>query len=266
MFGGRSPYARYEVEGVTIRNGGGSFAALYVISPNGAFNTSYPGPSGSITIKDNIVTDNSGAEQGGGILAYSTGGAVTVSRNIIARNTIMGGDVLGFVGGAWIGSRTGNILVANNVVAGNTGGGLYVETFGGRVDIINNTVTGNPWVGLTLQLQSVAAQVHLYNNIIWSQDYDIIEIRNLQGGTIDAYNNDFDPLKVDTGEEFPSGSPFAHEGGNINVNPLFENAVGKKGTVLTKWNYFRRENTELYPHMPFFTETDKHFNCFFLGG
>ncbi len=71
--------------------------------------------------------------------------------------------------------------------------------------------------GIYLYLHSANARFNFFNNIIKANSghTDDIFIKNLYGGTVNAYNNDFDPTKV-------SGL-FTNQDNNINLDPLFVN-------------------------------------------
>jgi hypothetical protein len=208
---GSSLYAKLIVEGVTIQNGQSYYSGLYAYSQNAS----------SITLTDNIVTGNNSSGSGGGIYTYSDRGVITLTNNMVKDNTAE------YYAGIYAGSNYGNAVLTNNIITGNTanyyGGGVYAYSYQGRIDVINNTITGNSATvdggtagGLYITVGSDKAQTDLHNNIIWGNTASYggdISIDNWSGGTVNVYNNDFDPAKV-------SGT-FTNEGNNINANPIF---------------------------------------------
>jgi parallel beta-helix repeat protein/YD repeat-containing protein len=210
-----SAFVEVVVEGVTIQNGQSSTSGgIYVYSNNG-----------DITLESNLIRNNTAGYYSGGVYAYTEYGALTLSNNIIS------GNAAGYYAGILFGTYSGEIVLTNNIVAGNTassyGGGVCGNPGNGGLRLINNTITANAssdeWGlggGIYLYVGGTSAEVDLYNNIIWgnsgSYGGDVL-VDNWGGGTVNAYNNDFDPAKV-------SGS-FTNQSGNINADPLFVDAA-----------------------------------------
>ena len=136
------------IEGFTIQNGntadlaGGIYAASCVM-----------GTPGRITIKDNIIKGNS-ASEGGGLCAYTDDesfgsllademnvriGRKRIMRSMFRRTRIRQND-------------SGDIVIINNIIENNFGGGIVARTnadlVAGSISIIDNTITGNTGRGV----------------------------------------------------------------------------------------------------------------------
>ncbi|MBI5058123.1 MAG: PKD domain-containing protein [Nitrospirae bacterium] len=210
-----SPYVKLMVEGVTIQNGQNG-VGIYLESFEG-----------SIILKDNIVINN----EEGGISVNSSNADVTLTNNVIRSNYSQ------YYSGISLDCTSGNIVLTNNIVADNItdneGGGIYAFLYESNMDMVNNTITGNSSTtsgeyagGIFLQMVGTPA-VNIYNNIIWGNTAlygGDIDIENVSG-TVNAYNNDFDPAKV--------YGAFTNEGGNINANPQFADAINGDYRVTT---------------------------------
>jgi PKD repeat protein len=201
------------VEGVTIQNGNNG---LGIYSKDN-----------SLTLRNNIIRNNS-YMSGGGIIANAWRGRMKLSDNIIQSNTADS------YAGAYLNSSYGEIVLINNIITGNTansfGGGVSVDLTGSgsKLSFINNTVTENrvlsDWGfggGFFIWINDVHPEVNISNNIIWgnsaNKEAGDVFIYNPSSGTINAFNNDFDPAKV-------SGL-FTNEGNNINIDPQFVDAA-----------------------------------------
>lgn len=143
----------------TILDGGTSGGVLSIISDN-----SSGVATGYITVDGFTIQHGAGATTfyGAGVRAYShnmstTGNmaanAVTITNNIVIQNSAVNTG-----GGVYASSQSangagGNVIVANNIIAGNIatklyGGGLWADTYSGAgttgtVTLTNNTITGN---------------------------------------------------------------------------------------------------------------------------
>ncbi len=190
------------IEGIRIQNGRNDSyrAALYAYT------------DGSMTVAHNIISDNAT----GGIGFETWRGVVMLTNNSIVNNGGLGIEAE---------SDNGKIVLSNNLITGNSGnyGGVYASVWQSEINIINNTITGNTAIrqggGTYIALWDKSDQANLFNNIIWgntASDGEDIYIDNWDDGTINAYNNDFDPSKV-------YGS-FINQANNINSDPLFVNA------------------------------------------
>lgn len=167
-------------------------------------------------IVEGVSILNGASQSAGGIYASTTNGYIELTDNIIKNNT--SNDFAG----AYAESESGYVTLINNIIAGNTAvesdGGVYVIS-SGTVGIVNNTITNNTVQnvggiggGLSLQVNGSSSMSNVYNNIIRGNIAAIggdILITNTSGGTINVYNNDFDPSKV--------SALFTNQGNNINV-------------------------------------------------
>jgi hypothetical protein len=102
---------------------------------------------GTMTLSNSTVsanTANSGSAYGGGI--YQRNGTLTIADSIIANNT-----TTGFGGGIFLSnSYSGNVIVSNSTISGNTangsssssGGGIYIGSTS-TITVNNTTITGN---------------------------------------------------------------------------------------------------------------------------
>jgi parallel beta-helix repeat protein len=200
-----SQYIKFQVEGITVQNGGLSTYSN----------------SATITFSNNIITGNLSQADSGGMYASSQDGKVLINNNKIMNNNI---GMWGF-GGIYAGSVNGDTVLTNNTIANNTANdfaGVNIYAVNGNIDIINNTITENSVTanagyagGISLYMYG-STQANFYNNIIWGNNTPAnrdIFIDNSYGGIVNAYNNNFDHAKV-------SGS-FANEGNNINATHSF---------------------------------------------
>lgn len=217
-----------QIEGFTIQNGhsSSSGAGLYAASYSDS------GPSGIVTLANNIIKDNTGSDSGGGAYARSQSTA-SAAGNIFLSNNILIGNTSGSYGGGGlaysrsISSTAGNVTLMNNIITGNTttadaGGGVYassnsdsVEISGGTVSLINNTITGNTSAsgGGGFFTWRDANTTNCYNNIIWGNTAgsggDDIYLGS--SGTAYGYNNAYSIIL---------GGWTNANGNNIHVNPL----------------------------------------------
>lgn len=185
---GTSAFSEIKVEGITVRNGAGTGINISI-------------SSGEAVVTDSIIKNNT---YDSAIYAYANTGKVKLTNNIIRNNTAYS------YAGINISTTSGETVVANNIIFGNVanyyGAAIYAYTNTGTIKLINNTITGNTadvtsWGsggGLYLSLGSSTASVNIYNNIIWGNtayDGGDIYIWNSSSGTINSFNNDFDPYK-----------------------------------------------------------------------
>jgi len=227
--------ANITVEGFTIQNGDcvNSGGGIYAY-------TSTDVTGGTITIKNNIVVDNT-ASNSGGIFAFNSGssggttGDIIITDNIIKGNTATNGagGVSATVNANY--GVAGNVVLVNNVIVKNTaqstiGGGIRTESAAGEtgtpgtITLTNNTITGNSAddYGGGVEINRQGGTINVYNNIIsgntaYSNYYDI-DLSG-SGGTTNGFNNNYD---LDPGGM--NGSWDSGETTNIDVDPLFVNA------------------------------------------
>ncbi|MFZ3137206.1 MAG: PKD domain-containing protein [Thermodesulfovibrionales bacterium] len=255
-----SPASRIAVEGLTIKSG---YRGVSIYSYMGEINFSqnivsdnkasshgccggYIGTWGKIIVGENIITRNQSYGSGGGLCLNNCAGGsncleeqiqgegIFLYGNVITDNSIYNtlapgyysGDTYG--GGVSLGT-SGNAVLINNVIAGNSnrtyniarGGGGYAEA--GNLILINNTITDNysktSGGGIFYEIAADGV-ADFYNNTIWGntateggdiRDYSYITaIANI-------FNNDFDPAKAYI-------TSFSNKGNNVNVNPMFINS------------------------------------------
>jgi len=202
------------LEGFTIRNGNSTAS-----SGGGVLAISFTnsGASGSVTLSNNIITNNKAVGNGwggGGVFAASecgsckTGGVVLIN-NIIASNTAP------YYGGvfAWTTSTSGTagaVILANNIVTGNNAttqiGGIDARSdstsgTAGAVTLTNNIIAANSAPingGISATSHSVsgaAGTVTLTNNTITNNDGGsfsggaYLQAQGNSGGTVNCYNN-----------------------------------------------------------------------------
>jgi PKD repeat protein len=228
------------IEGITVQNGTGGIDVYTVRgsilvrdsivrgnnnpSSFGGINTT--STYGNVTIQDTVIENNVGSSQGG-VWLGSSSGDVSLLRNIITGNSAANEG-----GGVYISTSFGDITAANNVIAGNTAtnysAGMKVSISDyGTARLVNNTIVENKVLnrtgskgGLNLTMGNASSSADIYNNIFWdnrAQTSGDMYIENVYGGTVNAFNNSFDPAKV-------FGS-FTSEGDNINADPLFVDAA-----------------------------------------
>ncbi|HEV2784195.1 MAG TPA: right-handed parallel beta-helix repeat-containing protein [Actinophytocola sp.] len=122
--------------------------------------------AGTVTVADNLITDNSSSFDGGGIALFAAGTPV-ISNNVISNNSAAsfgaGGGISMF--------NLSDALITNNIIVGNTagqGGGIYwLVPSGDRGPIVmNNTIADNGGSAVIADGFDVAAR--LVNNILLS--------------------------------------------------------------------------------------------------
>lgn len=175
-----------------------------------------------------VSIQNGKADWGGGLNIYTEAGSAALINNIIKNNTASR-----YGGGAYVGTDTGTVTLINNVIAHNTAlydyGGMYAEIYYGHMYLINNTIYNNTFItsggiagGMYIGAYYLLSVVDMHNNIIWNNpgaSGSEIYLDNYWSGagTINAYNNDFDPAKV--------FGTFTNSANNINADPLFVNSA-----------------------------------------
>jgi PKD repeat protein len=161
------------------------------------------------------VTIKNGSK--GGISVYSGTGDIMLANNIVTGNSS------DYAAGIYAYADRGDISLSNNIIAGNIAlnyaGGVYAYANEGSMSIVSNTITGNSakyMGGIYLHAGSTPSKAEIYNNIIWGNsglNGGDLSIENWTGSKVDFYNNDINPDNV-------SGI-FTNESGNINADPLF---------------------------------------------
>ncbi len=238
------------VEGITVTGGGRAISAdvkngHIILSKNilsnnwagGASLTIYNSGSflevydkGNIILDGNRIVDNvvdSLFTSGGGIYIHSNSkyiGKVILNNNIIAGNSTVGAYSDG--GGLYLNCSNCDALLNNNIITGNSsenGGGLIIHSVN-NMSLINNTITGNTASSSGGGLYLGTQNTDIYNNIIWGNSAAVEGADIYLGSNIlvcNAFNNDFDPLKV------AGIVPFATQGNNVNLDPMFVDSANK---------------------------------------
>ncbi len=171
--------------------------------------------AGNITLNNNTFSDNiaaSGYGAGGGAYAYTIGGNVSLTNNILSSNYA---DIIG--GGTYILAYDGNISLTNNTIIGNTaneigggGGGVFIDWIADSaiVEIYNNIIWGNNVTGVTNRgedlyvLNSNLSEIKLYsNNLGLDANFTTGKSEDLYIASTNGYdpyhNYQVDPLFVD---------------------------------------------------------------------
>jgi hypothetical protein len=243
------------VEGITVQNGNAQ-------TPNGLGGgiLALTNPPGTIAINNNIIKNNHADEAGGGCavavsdFATANGGDIYLFSNIISSNSVgqLGGADGNGGGCAFM--VTGETVVANNLVSGNTvgnensyitpdGGGLDFDLLAGELILTNNTVADNTVLslangtatggGLSMGTNSSAwapTVVELHNNIIFGNQVStslgedihnrVISAGLTTGSALSISCCDYDSYfqSTDSGTVNPALTD------NINNDPLFSSS------------------------------------------
>ena len=161
----------------------------------GGINAQASRANAMISIRNNIIVNNSEAGSGGGIyaLSYSDNTKVVITNNLVAGNTAgSGGGILASA------TSSGVVILTNNTVTANIaqqsiGGGVYSNVWSGSfaiVNLINNIIRGNTAYG---------------------NGQDVCVGTNISQTTIDY---------CDFGDIYPA-TGWGGGTGNINADPLF---------------------------------------------
>lgn len=105
------------------------------------------GGAGAAVIEGNVIADNSLMGGNGGGISLFAAGTPIIRNNVIARNSVSGVSPAAQGGGIWIVNQS-DALIVQNVIVGNSageGGGVYwLVPFGARGPrVVNNTVADN---------------------------------------------------------------------------------------------------------------------------
>ena len=139
-----------------------------------------------ITIRNIIMTNGYAQEgdNGAGLFINISGGNLYLENCEISNSNAAAFYFTNSGGGAYItAGLNANINIRNCVIANNTakgeGGGLYLNLINGTLTFVNNTVVDNlnktsiveKGGGIYLKLHFDSAIAHLYNNILWGNEF-----------------------------------------------------------------------------------------------
>jgi parallel beta-helix repeat protein len=195
-------------------------------------------------VRNNSVTSATGGPGGISVEVPSTVGA-KMADTIISNCQILNNSAGKLGGGLHINSGTGETIITNNVIAGNSvsddnGGGVYIlNSEGGNITLTNNTITGNETTGadpgeedgggLYVDLANTTSSLDIYNNIIFNNtaagDGADIFILGPDPNDITINNNDYDDTPT-TGFLINGDDTNLSVSGNLNVNPDFVDTNG----------------------------------------
>ena len=209
---------------------GNTISRNYVYACSGASGLGvYIGGDSAAELIENVITENSGFANGGGVTLFAAG-RVVLRSNVIARNVTSGFSPCTSGGGIWM-VNFSQATIVNNLVVGNVagcGGGFYWGGSTGVTTFVNNTFADNDGAeGSAIAVSGVDTRHVIYNNVIIGK-----------GGQTAFYcrNSSSTPSPVlNTSDVFtPQG--LAYGGtcldqtglrGNISADPLFaRNAFG----------------------------------------
>src|SRR5262245_43086886 len=189
----------------------------------------YIGGDSAAEIVENVISENSGLANGGGLTLFAAGGAV-VRSNVIARNVTSGFSPCTFGGGMWMvnGSRA---VIADNLVIGNAsscGGGMYWSGSSDVVTFVNNTFADNDAPeGSAIDARGVDSRHLIYNNIIVAKPGQTAFYCNNSIGTPAPIVNTSDVLGQNGAAYGGTCVDQTGARGNLSVDPLFvRNAFG----------------------------------------
>jgi hypothetical protein len=128
----------------------------------------YIGGDSAAELIDNVITENSGYANGGGVTLFAAGRAV-LRGNVIARNLTSGFSPCTSGGGIWM-VNFSQATIVNNLVVGNAagcGGGFYWGASSGVTTLVNNTFADNDGAqGSAIAVSGVDSRHVIHNNVI----------------------------------------------------------------------------------------------------
>ena len=128
----------------------------------------YIGGDSAAELVENVISENSGFADGGGVTLFAAGRAVLRS-NVIARNVTSGFSPCTSGGGIWM-VNFSQATIADNLVVGNVagcGGGFYWGGSSGVTTFVNNTFADNDGQeGSAIDVSGVDTRHLISNNII----------------------------------------------------------------------------------------------------
>jgi len=206
---------------------GNTISRNYVYACSGASGLGvYIGGDSAAELIENVITENSGFANGGGVTLFAAGRAVLRS-NVIARNITGGFSPCSSGGGIWM-VNFSQATIVNNLVVGNAagcGGGFYWGGSTGVTTFVNNTFADNDGAeGSAIEMSGVDTRHVIHNNLI---------IGKAGQTALYCRNSPTTPSPVvNTSNVFSAGG-VAYGGtcadqtgqhGNISVDPLFVQA------------------------------------------
>jgi hypothetical protein len=148
---------------------GNTISRNYVYACSGASGLGvYIGGDSAAELIENVITENSGFADGGGVTLFAAGRAVLRS-NVIARNVTSGFSPCTSGGGIWM-VNFSQATIVNNLVVGNVagcGGGFYWGGSTGVTTFVNNTFADNDAAeGSAIDVSGVDDRHIIANNVI----------------------------------------------------------------------------------------------------
>ena len=148
---------------------GNTISRNYVYGCSGASGLGvYIGGDSAAELIENVITENSGFANGGGVTLFAAGRAVLRS-NVIARNLTSGFSPCTSGGGIWM-VNFSQATIVNNLVVGNAagcGGGFYWGGSTGVTTLVNNTFADNDGPdGSAIHASGVDTRHVISNNLI----------------------------------------------------------------------------------------------------
>jgi serine protease len=148
---------------------GNTVSRNYVYACSGASGLGvYIGGDSAAELIGNVITENSGFANGGGVTLFAAG-RVVVRSNVIARNVTSGFSPCTSGGGIWMVNFSQATIVGNLVVgnAAGCGGGFYWGGSTGVTTFVNNTFADNDGAeGSAIAVSGVDTRHVIFNNII----------------------------------------------------------------------------------------------------
>ena len=124
---------------------GNTISRNYVYACSGASGLGvYIGGDSAAELIENVITENSGFANGGGVTLFAAG-RVVLRSNVIARNVTSGFSPCTSGGGIWM-VNFSQATIVDNLVVGNAagcGGGFYWGGSTGVTTLVNNTFADN---------------------------------------------------------------------------------------------------------------------------
>jgi serine protease len=148
---------------------GNTISRNYVYACSGASGLGvYVGGDSAAELIENVITENSGMANGGGVTLFAAG-RVVLRSNVIARNVTWGLSPCTSGGGIWM-VNFSQATIVNNLVVGNVagcGGGFSWGGSTGVTTFVNNTFADNDAAeGSAIEVSGVDTRHVIYNNVI----------------------------------------------------------------------------------------------------